>query len=740
MFLPKDHCRVITYRRFKDFDENAYVNDLSDAPLHVSQVFDDPDDQLWFHNSLVKQITDKHAPIKRKLVKGKQAPFIHGELRKAINAKAMLRRKYYKSKSNHAWQKYRTQRNLVTKLKREALKTYFNNKCNNQTSNNKHFWDTIKPFLTNKNTQTRQHISLLEDNRVISNPQDVCNILNDYFINIANTTASPLEIDSLTTQDIINNYSNHPSIKSIVDNSSSANSFNFTAVTCTQVKNKITCLKTKKACGYDMLPAKLLKTASNVLSISLTPIINNSLNSSTFPSILKPAEVSPVFKKNDNMIKTNYRPISILTAFSKIFEGIICDQMMSYFDNILSNLLSAYRKKYNCSNVLIRSIEAWRQSLDNGHIVATVLMDLSKAFDSLPHGLLIAKLHSYGVSVNACDLIRSYLNDRPQRVKIGQYKSSWQTLKRGIPQGSLTGPMLFNFFLNDIFYYLNTNNICNYADDNTLYFSGPNITLVKRNIEEVSNAAIDWFSFNCMEANPNKFQAMILGSANSEPIQLSISNTQISPVNCVKLLGKHIDKDLKFNTHITNLCKKASRQINTLKRMSKYLNIQVKQKIYQSFILSNFNYCPTVYHQCSTEGTKKLEKLNERALRFVNNDFVSSYKELLNTSKQTSLHLVRTKATAELVFKVLNSSAPPLSNIFTIKNTYYTFRNIQILEMPKFKTIKYGRNSIGYQGAKIWNSVPNAIKTFQNFTDFKNALLAWKGPECNCGTCFYCLF
>jgi len=206
------------------------------------------------------------------------------------------------------------------------------------------------------------------------------------------------------------------------------------------------------------------------------------------------------------MLKINYRLISILTSFSKIFEGIVCDQMMSYFDNILFLLLSAYSKQYCCNNILIDCIEKWHQSLNQGYTVATVLMDLAKAFDSLPHGLLRAKLNSYGVSINACNFIRSHLNDKHLYVKIEHSTSTWQTLKRDIPQGSLTGPMLFNFFLNDIFYFLNTNNICNYADDNTLFFSGPNFPIVKQNIEDVSNGAINWFSFNYMEANQNKFK------------------------------------------------------------------------------------------------------------------------------------------------------------------------------------------------------------------------------------------
>ena len=740
MHVPKTNSRVITYRRYKDFNEDLYVNDLCAAPLHVSQIFNDPDDQMWFHNTLVKQVTDKHAPIKQKLVKGKQAPFIHGELRKAINVKAMFRRKYNKHKTNAAWQCYRKQRNLVTKLKRNAIKTYFNNKCNNQTSNNKQFWDTVKPFLTNKSNRTNQ-ISLLENDKVISDTNEVCNILNNYFINIASNIPVPLDINSLTTQGVIDAYSNHPSIKCIRNNVTSQNNFSFQTVSSSQIKQKIKCLKTNKASGYDMLPAKLIKLASETLSVSLMPIINNSLKQNIFPTDLKPAIVSPVYKKNDNMLKKNYRPISILTSLSKIFEGIVCDQMMTYFDKILSPLLSAYRKKFSCHNVLIHCIEQWRKALDEGQIVATVLMDLSKAFDSLPHGLLLAKLNSYGVSMEACDFIRSYLGNRPQQVKIGQYKSSWKIINRGIPQGSLTGPMLFNFFLNDIFYYLNTNNICNYADDNTLYFSGPNIKTVKQNIEFVSNKAIDWFSFNFMEANPDKFQAMFLGLDNTDNLTIDIAGNKIAPVNSVKLLGIHIDNELKFDKHVSDICIKASRQINTLKRISKYLNINVKLTIYQSFIISNFTYCPVVYNQCLTKDVKKLEKLNARALSFVYDDFTSTYQELLHQNNKASLHLMRAKTIVELVFKVLNSEAPPINNnFFKLKNTPYDLRGNKILELPKYKTIKFGKNSFGYQGAKLWNIIPNAIKDFSNFKEFKQALLAWNGPECSCSTCFYCIY
>ena len=167
----------------------------------------------------------------------------------------------------------------------------------------------------------------------------------------------------------------------------------------------------------------------------------------------------------------------------------------------------------------------------------------------------------------------------------------------------------------------------------------------------------------------------------------------------------------------------------------------MKLIIYQSFIISNFTYCPVVYNQCLTKDVKKLEKLNARALSFVYDDFTSTYQELLHQNNKASLHLMRAKTIVELVFKVLNSEAPPINNnFFKLKNTPYDLRGNKILELPKYKTIKFGKNSFGYQGAKLWNIIPNAIKDFSNFKEFKQALLAWNGPECSCSTCFYCIY
>ena len=156
---------------------------------------------------------------------------------------------------------------------------------------------------------------------------------------------------------------------------------------------------------------------TKIIIIIIIIIINASITSLTFPNDAKRAEISPLFKKNDNLSKNNYRPLSILTALSKILEGLICDQLSCYMNDIMSMHLSAYRKRYSCNNLLIKCIEEIRKSLDNGEYVGCLLIDLSNAFDSIPHSLLLPKLNAYGVSLSACSYVQSYLSNRKHRGK-----------------------------------------------------------------------------------------------------------------------------------------------------------------------------------------------------------------------------------------------------------------------------------------------------------------------------------
>ena len=203
-----------------------------------------------------------------------------------------------------------------------------------------------------------------------------------------------------------------------------------------------------------------------------------------------------------------------------------------------------------------------------------------------------------------------------------------------------------------------------------------------------------------------------------------------------KLLGVTIDFELKFNSHIANICKKASRQLNVLKRVGKYLNKLSKLTIYHSFILSNFHYCPVTWHFCSEENTKKMEKIQERALKFIYDEYDSSYENLLEKSKLSSLKIRRIRSIAVETFKIVNKQSPLyLHDLINIKQNKYSFRYSNTASIPQVRTTRYGLNSFKYFAAKTWNELPDHFRKETSFNQFKNLINSWNGSSCHCRAC-----
>ena len=199
------------------------------------------------------------------------------------------------------------------------------------------------------------------------------------------------------------------------------------------------------------------------------------------PDSLKFGDITPVHKNDETTNKENYRPISVLPLISKIFERIIHDQLSEYLGKYLNSILCGFRKGHSAQHALFKLLQAWQEKLDKGGLVGTILMDLSKAYDCLPHELLVAKLEAYGVGKAALNLISNYLSHRRQRTKIGSSYSDWYEIVRGVPQGFILGPLLFNIFINDLFLFIEKTKICNFADDNTIYSCNNNLqTFLKK--------------------------------------------------------------------------------------------------------------------------------------------------------------------------------------------------------------------------------------------------------------------
>ena len=282
------------------------------------------------------------------------------------------------------------------------------------------------------------------------------------------------------------------------------------------------------------------------------------------------------------------------------------------------------------------------------------------------------------------------------------------------------GPLLFNIFINDIFYFVHACDLYGYADDNTLSKAAKDAASLKRALERDTANMLSWFTENYMSANPDKFQAIVFRMKNPETMNFAVGNVTINPSQSVKLLGIEIDSKLNFDTHVHEICQKAARQINALKRLSKFLNLDSRMAIFRSFITSNFGYCSLVWHACSAKNTQKLEKLQLRALRFVYHDYTSTYDELLERARRPSLHLGRLRTLATEVYKSVHQLNPPyVQDLYKCKTTHYHLRGHDTLHIPRVNSTTYGLHSSAYLGAKVWNCLPQTIKGAVTLSTFK---------------------
>ena len=731
---------IITYRDYSRYSLPNFRSDLEkQLPLEVMlnmphEIFMD----------IITNVLERHAPIKFKYLRVNHSPFITKRIRKEIMKRSRLRNRVNKLNTDLNNLAYKRQRNLCTKLIRQAKRDYFSNLNPSNIIDNRKFWSSVKPLFSDKGI-TGKNIIIVDDNTIIDDDSKVSEIFSNFFndavknLNIEDTqntivNVSKSYIDCDPVMRAIRKYHDHPSIELI--NKSRHNcqdTFSFSNTSLETVYKELSKLNNSTSCPIVSIPTKIIKENIGIITHKIHNDFNHSISSGKFPSNLKWADVTPAHKKGDRIDKSNYRPISTLTNISKVFERLMYYQMCTYIENILSKYQCGFRKNYNSQHCLLVMLERWKRCLDNKGSAGVLLTDLSKAFDCLNHDLLIAKLHAYNFDYSALRLIQDYLSCRFQRVKINSSYSSWKIILQGVPQGSILGPVLFNIYLTDLFLFAAESNIANYADDNSPYACKENTNLVIIQLQEDSNKLLRWFSYNSLKANPDKFHLIV--NDIDETISMMVGQHKICNSNNQKLLGVIIDNKLTFNEHVISLCKKATQKLHALTRVSRFMDTGKKRTIMKSFITSHFSYCPLIWMLHSRTLNTRINRIHERSLRIVYNDNLSTFAELLERDNSVTVHERNIQVLATELFKVLHGLSPKIMNeVFSIK------KNIEHCSRFPFKTsnvrtVTYGTNTLSYLGPKIWSILPNDIKESKSLLEFKRKIKKWKSEECPCRLC-----
>jgi len=591
---------------------------------------------------------------------------------------------------------FKTLKKIIRRSIVQAKKQYYHMTFKKYSNDLRKTWRTINETLNMKNkAKSFPQEFCMENGNIISDHKTIANAFNKFFTNIGETVIT----NTNTTISPFNTYlSNKPNCK-----------FTFTLMSVEDIVQIINSLKPKVSSGLDELSNKMLKLIKDVIAPPLTIIINQMLNTGIFPDKLKISKVIPLFKKGDDKLFSNYRPISLLSSISKIFEKVIFNQVSKYFEinNLIFNNQYGFRKKYSTEIAALHLIDCLNFQMDQMKIPLNIFLDLSKAFDTLNHDILLSKLKHYGIDGISYNLFETYIRNRSQYVKFESENSNELDIKRGVPQGSILGPLLFIIYINDLPNASKVFDFLMYADDTTLSCcidkleQPERVNILNRELLNVNN----WLISNELSLNINKTKYMIYYKhpKTVEELDIKINNNSISRVNSFNFLGLQINDNLTWNTHTEFVSKKISRITGLLYKMNSVFPKDVLLSMYNTLILPHINYCLLSWGK----QNDSILLLQKKSLRAVCCAKYKSHSEPLfkecNVLKIN--HIYETKLLT-FYHNMLHSN---ISNNFTnflpkfsIGNTRYPIRSPKYL-LPTYKH-EYIKLTCRYQIPLILNS------------------------------------